>query len=198
MLRVVACMLAVVCKRTQQLPTLLAQLCWELLRPCWQWCVNRCNNSQQCWDLQCLVGRKQPIRLWRPCVRCACVAPTMLEALCKRVQHYCVTLRRSRNERNVGCVGSKVWPVSNFAQQLPTTSNKMQQGVQTDTTCNIRQFSELSVRLHKVLGTLRFKDGSLRIQRFLLAPRRLGRLARRNVRASATEIPYWWGKSMFT
>ena len=66
----------------------------------------------------------------------------------------------------------------------------MQQGVQTDTTCNIQQFGELSVRLHKALGTLRFKGGTLRIQWFLLAPRRLGRLARRNVCASATEIPY--------
>ena len=44
------------------------RVCWELLRPCWQWCANRCNNSQQCWNLQCIVGRVQPIRLWRQCV----------------------------------------------------------------------------------------------------------------------------------
>ena len=31
------------------------------------------------------------------------------------------------------------WPVSNFAQQLPTTRNNMQHGVQTDATCNIQQ-----------------------------------------------------------
>ena len=31
MLGVVACVLAVVCKRTQQLPILLRQQCWELL-----------------------------------------------------------------------------------------------------------------------------------------------------------------------
>ena len=30
-----------------------------------------------------------------------------------------------------------LWPVSNFAQQHSTTSNNMQQGVQTDATCNI-------------------------------------------------------------
>ena len=30
----------------QQLPTLLRQQCWELLRACWQWCANGCNNSQ--------------------------------------------------------------------------------------------------------------------------------------------------------
>jgi len=29
----------------------------------------------------------------------------------------------------LGVVGSKVWPVSNFVQQLPTTRNNMQQGV---------------------------------------------------------------------
>ena len=37
------------------------------------------------------------------------------------------------------CTGLKFWPVSNFAQQLPTTSSNMQQGVQTDATCNIQQ-----------------------------------------------------------
>ena len=35
------------------------------------------------------------------------------------------------------CTWLKVWSVSNFAQQLPTTCNNKQQGVQTDTTCNI-------------------------------------------------------------
>ena len=68
MLGVVACVLAVVCKRMQQLPTLLRQQCWDLLRACWQWCANGCNNSQQCWDLQCIVGRIQPISLCKPCV----------------------------------------------------------------------------------------------------------------------------------
>ena len=56
------------CKRTQQLPTLLRQQCWELLHACWQWCANGCNNSQQCWDLQCMVGRIQPISLCKPCI----------------------------------------------------------------------------------------------------------------------------------
>ena len=57
------------CKRTQQLPaTLLHQQCWELLRACWQWCSNGYNKSQQCWDLQCIVGRIQSISLCKPCV----------------------------------------------------------------------------------------------------------------------------------
>ena len=46
----------------------LRQQCWELLRACWQWCANGCNNSQQCWDLQCIMGRIQPISLCKPCV----------------------------------------------------------------------------------------------------------------------------------
>ena len=56
------------CKRTQQLPALLRQQFWELMRACWQWFANGCNNSQQCWDLQCIVGRIQPISLCKPCV----------------------------------------------------------------------------------------------------------------------------------
>ena len=45
----------------------------------------------------------------------------------------------------LGVVGWKVWPVSNSVQQLPTTSNNMQQGVQTDATCHIQQCWELLV-----------------------------------------------------
>ena len=50
MLGVVASVLALVSKRTQQLPILSGQQCWELLRSCWQWCPNGRNNSKQCWD----------------------------------------------------------------------------------------------------------------------------------------------------
>ena len=35
-------------------------------------------------------------------------------------------------EEMLGVVGSKLWPVSNFEQQLPTTRNNMQQGAETD------------------------------------------------------------------
>ena len=56
------------CKWPKWQPMLLALECWELLRPCWQWCAKGCNNSQHCWDLQWIVGRIQPIRLCRPCV----------------------------------------------------------------------------------------------------------------------------------
>ena len=54
------------CRLTQKLPTLLAQQCWELLRPCWQCCANGWNNSQQCWGLHCIMGRLQPISLCKP------------------------------------------------------------------------------------------------------------------------------------
>ena len=30
--------------------------------------ANGCNNSQQVWDLQCIVGRIQPIGLCNPCI----------------------------------------------------------------------------------------------------------------------------------
>ena len=58
-----------------QVPTLLgavAFVCAPVLGVvacvCWKRSANGCNNSQQCWDLQCIVRKIQPIRLWRPCV----------------------------------------------------------------------------------------------------------------------------------
>ena len=46
--------------------------------------------------------------------------------------------------------------------------------------------------------TKQTKNVNLRKHPFLLAHRCRGRFARRNVCDSATEIPYWWRKSMFT
>ena len=63
-----------------------------------------------------------------------------LQELCKWIQHCCATLRRSRNERNVG----SFWLKSLTGFKLcATTRNNMQQGVQTDATCNIQQCWEL-------------------------------------------------------
>ena len=42
------------------------------LRACWQWCANGCNNSKQFGDLQCIVGRIQPINLCKPFVMSVC------------------------------------------------------------------------------------------------------------------------------
>ena len=44
---------------------------------------------------------------------------------------------------NVGSCCVRLHAASNFAQQHATTSNNMQQGVQTDATCNIQQCWEL-------------------------------------------------------
>ena len=135
-------MLAVVCKRTQQLPTLLAQQCWELLRACWQWCANGCNNSQLCSDLQCIVGRIQPISLCKPCVmsvrgpnnvgRAVQTNPTLLRyASAITEQKKCWELLAEKFDR------------FHLFQQHGTTSNNMQQSMQTDATCNIQQCWEL-------------------------------------------------------
>ena len=127
------------CKRTQQLPTLLRQQCWELLCACWQWCANGCNNSQQCWDMQCIVGRIQPISLCKPCVmsvrspnnvgRAVQTDPTLLR----------YALAITEQKWNNSC-----WLKSLTGFKLSaTTSNNMQQGVQKDATCNIQQCWEL-------------------------------------------------------
>ena len=117
------------CKRTQQLPTLLGQQGWELLRPFRQWCANGCNNSQQCWDLQCIVGWSRKSYGLYPCV------------MRVRGQQQC--WKRCENGSNIvslrfgdhgtkeilgrAFVGSNFWPVSNFAEQLQTTRSNIQQ-----------------------------------------------------------------------
>ena len=120
----------------QQLPTLLRQQCWELLRVCWQWCANGCNNSQQCWDLQCIVGRIQPISLCKPCVMSMCSPNNVGRA----VQTDPTLLRHA----SAIMEQKKCWEL--LAEKFDwyqTLRNNMQQGVQTDTRCNIQQFWEL-------------------------------------------------------
>ena len=86
--------------------------------------ANGCNNSQQCCDLQCIVGITQPIWLCKPCVM-RVRGPTKLEELCKWAGSNIVALRFGDHgtKEMLGVVGWKVWPVSNFAQQHPTTCN---------------------------------------------------------------------------
>ena len=124
-------------KREQQLPTLLHQQCWELLRICWQWSANGCNNnSQQVWDLQCIVGRIQPISLCNPCVmsvrgpnnvgRAVQTDPTLLR--------YASAITEQK----------KCWELlAETFDQFQTLRNNMQQVVETDATCNIQQCWEL-------------------------------------------------------
>ena len=125
------------CKRTQQLSTLLRQQCWVLLRAGWQWCANGCINFQQVWDLQCIVGRIQPIGLCNPCVisvrgpynvgRTVQTDPTLLR--------YASAITEQK----------KCWELlaEKFDRFQTLRNNSQQQGVQTDATCNIQQCWEL-------------------------------------------------------
>ena len=117
------------CKRAQQLPTLSRKQCWELLRSC-----------------SCIMGRIQPISLCNPCVmsvrgpnnvgRAVQTCPTLLcYASAITEQENCWELLAAKFDR--------FQTLCNNTQQHATTSNNMQQGVQTDATCNIQQFWEL-------------------------------------------------------
>ena len=86
-------------------------------------------------------SRNVPQRRWARRNVCSLQA----KAACKRIQHCCATLRRSRNKRNVGScwlkslTGFKLfWTTRNNLK-----SNNMQQGVQTDAICNIQKCWEL-------------------------------------------------------
>ena len=146
------CRCQATCKRTHQLQTLLAQQCWELLRPCWQCCASGCNNSQHCWE-----GYNSFVNQ----VLYVCVAPTMLKDLRRSCANgsTIVTFRfrdHGTNERNVGICWLKSLTGSNLCatkrnntQKHATTRNNMQQGVQTDASCKIQQ---CCVRFHEALG----------------------------------------------
>ena len=127
------------CKRTQQLPTMLRQQCWELLRACWQWSANGYNNSQQCWDLQCIVGRIQHISLCKPCVmsvrgpndvrRAVQTDPTLLRYSSITEQKKCWELLAEKFDR--------FQTLRNNTQQHPTTCNRVCKRTQHVTFNNI-------------------------------------------------------------
>ena len=128
------------CKRAQQLPTLLRQQCWELLRACWQWCANGGNNSQRVWDLQCIVGRTQPIGLCDPCVisvrgpynvgRTVQTDPTLLRyASAITEQKKCWELLAETFDR--------FQTLRNNTQQHPTTCNRVCKRTQHVTSNNV-------------------------------------------------------------
>ena len=138
------------CKRTQQLPTLLRQQCWGLLRACWQRWANGCNNSQLCSDLQCIVGRVQPISLCKPYVmsvrgpnnvrRVVLTNPTLLRyASAITEQKKCWELLAEKFHR--------FQTLRNNTQQHH--GKNMQQGVQTDAVAVFGQ--QCCVRLHAAL-----------------------------------------------
>ena len=108
--------------------TLLRQQCWELLLgACWQWSANECNTSQQCWDLQYIVGTIQLISLCKPCVM-SLRGPNIVGRAVQRIQHCCATLRRSGNKRNVGSCWLK--SLTGF-KICATTRNNIQQNTIT-------------------------------------------------------------------
>ena len=103
------------------------QQCCELLRACWQWCANGFNNSQHVWDLQCTVGRMQPIRLCNPCVMSVCgpnnvgravqTDPTLMRyASTITEQKKCWELLAEKFDR--------FQTLGNNTQQHPTTCNR--------------------------------------------------------------------------
>ena len=97
-----------------------------------------CKRMQQVWGLQCTVGRIQPISLCNPCGmsvrgpnnvgRTVQTDPTLLRyASAITEQKKCWELLAEKFDR------------------FQTLRNNIQQGVQTDATCNIQQ---CCVRLH--------------------------------------------------
>ena len=110
------------------------------LRACWQWCANECSNSQQCWQLQCIVGRIQPISLCKPCVlRVRCpnnvgkvlqTDPTLLRyASAIREQKKCWELLAEKFDR--------FQTLRNNTQQHPTTCNRVCKRTQHLTSNNV-------------------------------------------------------------
>ena len=127
------------CKWTQQLPTLLRQQCWDLLSACWEWCANGYYNSQQFWDLQCIVGRIQPISLCKPCImsvrgpnnvgRAVQTDPTLLcYASAIREQKKCWELLAEKFDQ--------LQTLCNSTQQHPTTCNRVYRWMQHVTSNN--------------------------------------------------------------
>ena len=98
-----------------------------LLRSCWQWCAKGCNNSQQCWDLDRIVGRIQPIRLWRPCVTNARAQPQQRWKSCaNRSNVFWSHASAITEQKNVG----SCWPKSLTAFNLcATTPNNTQKHI---------------------------------------------------------------------
>ena len=111
MLGFVASVLTVLCKRKQQVPTI--------------------------WDLQCIVGRIQHIRLWRPCVMCVS-GPNSVERVVQTTQHCCALRFGDHGKREMlGVVCLRVWPLSNFVQQIPTIRNSVCKRTQLVTSNNV-------------------------------------------------------------
>ena len=119
------------CKRAQQLLTLLHPQCWELLRACWHLCANGCNNSQQVAGRSLCNPFVMSVRGPNNVGRAVQMDPTLL---C-----YASAIMEQK----------KCWELlAEKLDQFQILPNNMQQGVQMDATCNIQQ---CCVRLHRAL-----------------------------------------------
>ena len=96
--------------------------------------ANGHNNSQQCWDLQCIVGRIQPISLCKLCV-ISVRGPNNVGRAVQRIQHCCATLRRSRNKTNVGSCWLK--SLTGFKLCATTRNNIHQHATGCANGCNM-------------------------------------------------------------
>ena len=92
------------------------------------------------------------------------MAPTMLEELCKRIQHCCATLRRSQNKRNVG----SCWLKSLTCFKLcATTCNRVCKQTQHVTSNNVGSYvvgRQCCVRLHEASGNDLSRDTYIVLQ----------------------------------
>ena len=93
----------------------------------------------------------------------------------------CSTLRRSRNKRNVGSCWLK--SLTGF-KRCATTRNNMQQGEQTDATCNIQQ---CCVRFHGALAPPFISTPKTPLRRY-----KSQGLMTRNLRHVTRILLYWY------
>ena len=118
-------------------PNIVAPTILEVVA-CWQWCANGCN--QQWWDLQCVVGRIQPISLCKPCVMrvrgpnnvgsAVQTDPTLLRyASAITEQKKCWELLAEKFDR--------FQTLCNNTQQHPTTCNRVCKRTQHVTSNNV-------------------------------------------------------------
>ena len=110
--------------------------CMANSQHCWQWCA----LPTMLGAAVHIVGRMQPIRLCKPCVVCvrgcwkSCANESNIVA--PRFGDH-----RTKEMFEIAC--SRVWPVSNFAQQLRAIRNKMQKEckwTQHETSINVGSF----------------------------------------------------------
>ena len=99
-------------------------------------------------------------------------------------------------EEGIQQVSAKKKLFCNMLKVCWEKDNCFEEGIQQD-----KDRAKFEIFEWKIKRLLEFRIrmiSSLRKHPFLLALRRWGRFARRNVCDSATEIPYWWRKSVFT